>query len=83
MPLETLPQQKRIFDFFPEENPDPRRKKRGAAKKDDKKKLRHRVSTYLTDKQYKQFIAYCEKQEMYPAEAIRLAIRTLIADADR
>lgn len=74
---------KRIIDFFPEEKEVPQKKKRGAAKKDDEKKKRHRISTYLTDKQYKQFMAYCEDQDLSPAEAVRRAIRETIGKVNK
>lgn len=75
---DDIPKRRRIIDFFPDENTEPTKKKRGAAKKAEEKKKRHRISTYLTDKQYKRFIAYCEEQELSPAEAVRMAIREYI-----
>ena len=62
MQFEEVPKRKRIIDFFPEEKKVPQKKKRGAAKKDDEKKKRHRISTYLTDKQYKR-IRTCLRQK--------------------
>lgn len=78
MYFEDIPKKRKIIDFFPDDKPEPTKKKRGAAKKADEKKKRHRISTYLTDKQYKQFISYCEEQELSPAEAVRMAIRKFI-----
>lgn len=83
MAFEDVPRRKKIIDFFPEEKEEPQKKRRGAAKKADEKKKRHRISTYLTDKQYKQFIAYCEEQDVSPAEAVRIAIRNAICRANK
>ena len=71
------------WTFSPKKRKCLKKKKRGAAKKDDEKKKRHRISTYLTDKQYKQFMAYCEDQDLSPAEAVRMAIRETIGKVNK